>query len=376
MKTGEGFRRGVCRVGTGAAAALMLVASVYAEPAALEPAAQGAGKFHDPLDTPARMRSGIEKRPLMAVTAAGERRIAVGLRGLIAASDDSGKTWSQMNVPVQSDLLAAHFPTATDGWAVGHDGVVLHSVDGGKTWEKQLDGRQAGERFKAYYTEMGANGAAFQFQIDQNYKAGPALPFLDVWFEDARHGYAVGSYGMLIATADGGKTWEPWLHRIDNPQFLNLNAIRGIGSELYIVGERGQVYRLDRSKNRFIHTDTGYIGSFFGILGNGSALVAYGLRGTLYQADAKGAAWKPVTMPNEQTLSAGIARRDGSFVLVNAAGEFLLLDKAGQTPRLVKPAGTPMRMTGIVARPDDAVIVVGLDGVRTETLTEGAPVAR
>jgi len=370
VKTGRRIQSGVRSAGCVLAALLLSVAAAHAEPATPSPP-----RFQDPLDSPAQMRSGIEKRPLMAVTAAGERRIAVGLRGLIAASDDGGKTWGQMKVPVQSDLLAAHFPTAAEGWAVGHDGVVLHSGDGGKTWEKQLDGRQAGERFKAFYTELGAEGAAYLSQMDQNYKAGPALPLLDVWFEDARRGYAVGSYGMLIATADGGKTWEPWLHRIDNPQFLNLNAVRGIGGELYIAGEHGQIYRLDRSKNRFVRTDTGYNGSFFGILGNGSSLVAYGLRGTLYRADAKGATWKPVPMPNEQTLAAAIVRGDGSYALVNAAGEFVLLDKAGQNPRVVKSAGKPMRMTGIAAGGDAAVLVVGLEGVRSEIPTEGANAA-
>ena len=361
---------------------LLVTVSAFADPATdpkADPKAAPnvASQFHDPLDTPAQMRHAVEQRPLMAVVHAGERLVAVGSRGVIVGSDDHGKTWVQAKVPVQSDLLAVHFPSASDGWAVGHDGVILHSADGGKTWTKQLDGRIAADSFQKFYSAMGAAGAAPLAQLGQNYKAGPALPFLDVWFEDAQRGFAVGSFGMIIATTDGGKNWEPWLHRIDNPQSLNLNAIHGLGSELYIVGERGQIYRLDRTAGRFTATDTGYIGSFFGIVGNGETLIAYGLRGTAYRGVAKGGGvksgglqWEVLAVPNEHTLGAGIVKDDGSFVLVNAAGQFVLIDKAGRNARLA-PASRPMRLTGVVAD-GDAMIVTGLDGIRREKLQADA----
>lgn len=334
-------------------------------------------QFLDPVNTPAQMRTAITQRPMMAVVQAGKRLVAVGSRGVIAESDDLGKTWVQAKVPVQSDLLAVHFPTVGDGWAVGHDGVVLHSADGGQTWIKQLDGRIADETFKAFYSAMGTAGEAALAQLRRNYQAGPALPFLDVWFETSQIGYAVGSFGMIIATRDGGKTWEPWLHRIDNPQFLNLNAIRRIGSDLYIVGERGQIYRFDRNQNRFLRMDTGYIGSFFGIVGNDDTLVAYGLRGTAYRSSRRGdlLRWSVLAAPSEQTIAAGLVRPDGSFVLVNLAGQFLLVDKSAKDVRLV-PASRVMRMTGITAVDANTFIVTGLDGVRVETLHETAAIPR
>lgn len=327
-------------------------------------------KFQDPLETPALARKELQKRPLMAIAAAGNRLIAVGSRGLVIASDDQGKSWTQAQVPVQSDLLAVNFPTAMDGWIAGHDGVILHSADGGRTWTKQLDGRQAAASFKAFYGSLGADGAGPLAQIEQNYKAGPALPFLDVWFEDANKGFAVGSFGMLVATSDGGKTWEPWLHRISNPQYLNLNALRGIGNDLYIVGEHGQIYQLNRSSGHFDATDSGYVGSLFGIAGNGSALVAFGLRGTAYRKGVgKSNRWEALTTPNEQTLAAGIVSRPGgAFVLVNAAGEFVVLDGSGKNARLVKPKQPAMRLTGIAALNATSFVVTGLDGVRVETV--------
>src|ERR1019366_414977 len=98
--------------------------------------------YKDPLDVPAMMlKRQITSTQIQAATRAGERLVAVGIRGLVLVSDDGGKQWKQANVPVASDLTDVYFPTAKDGWVVGQDGVVLHTRDGGNTWEKQQDGR-------------------------------------------------------------------------------------------------------------------------------------------------------------------------------------------------------------------------------------------
>lgn len=332
-----------------------------------------ASTFRDPLDTPAELRTNPAQRALMAVALAGERLVAVGPRGLIVVSDDRGKSWTQAKVPVQSDLLAVHFPVPLQGWAVGHEGVVLHSADGGSTWVKQLDGRSALEAFKAHYarTAPGPAVEAAAAQLDQNYRAGPALPWLDVWFEDANTGYAVGSFGMLMATCDGGKTWEPWLERIDNGEYLNLNAIRGIGGELYIVGERGRIYRFDRAAGRFAAIDTGYNGSFFGIAGEGRALIAFGLRGVVYRSDDRGATWRALPTASEQTIAAGTSV-NGAFVLGNLAGQLLRGDWSGE-PLFLASLKQPMRMTGMAALADGSLVLTGLDGVRIHAGNDAAP---
>ncbi|TWJ11095.1 WD40/YVTN/BNR-like repeat-containing protein, partial [Geobacter argillaceus] len=101
--------------------------------------------FQDVLDTPAAKSSHAAQTLLTSVTLAGTRVVGVGQHGHIVYSDDRGKNWTQSTVPVSSDLLAVHFPSAQKGWAVGHDGVVLHSSDGGANWVKQFDGRAAAQ---------------------------------------------------------------------------------------------------------------------------------------------------------------------------------------------------------------------------------------
>lgn len=344
------FRSAVC---AGSLCALLLSLPAFSAPT-----------FRDPLDTPAEMRTNPAKRPLMAVAVAGERVVAVGPRGLVVVSDDQGKTWTQAKVPVQSDLLAVHFPTPKLGWAVGHEGVVLHSADGGATWIKQLDGRSAPDTFRAHYAKIPPSPEvqAAAAQLDLNYRAGPALPWLDVWFEDANIGYAVGSFGMLMATRDGGKTWEPWLERVDNGEYLNLNAIRSVGGDLYIVGERGRIYRFDRSAGRFAAIETGYNGSFFGIAGEGRALIAFGLRGVVYGSDDRGDTWRALRVSSEQTIAAGTAV-NGAFVLGNVAGQLLRGDWSAQAPVLAN-LDQPMRMTGMASLANGSLVLTGLEGVR------------
>src|SRR5438105_15475911 len=106
-------------------------------------AAAGAGlPFADPIDTPAVASGRATSVPMTAVDLAGERFVAVGLRGTVLLSDDHGQHWRQAAVPVSSDLVAVTFATPQQGWASGHDGIILHTADGGLTWHKQLDGRR------------------------------------------------------------------------------------------------------------------------------------------------------------------------------------------------------------------------------------------
>ncbi|SFV02629.1 WD40/YVTN/BNR-like repeat-containing protein [Pseudoduganella namucuonensis] len=363
-----------CRARRGAAAAAALFALMAPAHGAGVPAPSA---FKDPLDHPAPRVTEPQLRPMMAVARAGARIVAVGSRGLVVVSDDQGASWTQARVPVQSDLVAVQFPNASDGWAVGHDGVILHSADGGASWTKQLDGRMAATRFRAFYAKLVADGAPdaarVLAQVERNFKSGPALPYLDVWFSDSLRGYAVGAFGMIAATVDGGKTWEPWLHRIDNPEFLNLNGIRGVGERIYVVGEQGTVYALDGDGARFGRAQTGYAGSFFGVAGNERVLLAFGLRGNVYRSEDQGRRWEAVKTGSDATVMGGAAAPDqGGFVLVNSAGLLLLGGAAGHEFKPVQPA-RPMRYTNLAILDDRALVLTGLAGVRVEPRPAAQP---
>lgn len=330
--------------------------------------------FVDPLDNPAAMVSRVEQRPLQAVARAGQTLVAVGARGVIVTSDNEGESWTQRPSPVQSDLVAVTFPSATQGWVVGHDGVVLHSSDAGLSWEKQLDGRLALDIFSRHYqARIDTGDADSQLAleaVERNYSTGPSLPLLDVWFEDALHGYAVGSFGNLTVTVDGGQTWEPWFERIDNEEMLNLNAVRGVGGDIFIAAERGTLFKLNRSAGRFEKIETGYDGSFFGITGHEQAVLLYGLSGAVYRSVDQGLSWTRLTSSSQTTITAGSALPDApGFVLVNAGGE-LLLGNAAQNSLALRKASSPARFTAVMPLGGGRLLLTSLEGVRIESLND------
>ena len=262
--------------------------------------------WRDVLDTPAVQSPVAARGRLHGLARAGQRIVAVGQRGHILYSEDTGKTWRQADVPASSDLVAVHFPTDQAGWAVGHDGIVLHSADGGRVWKRQRDGRPD----------------------------ATDVPLLDVWFADARSGYAVGAFGLLLRTVDGGATWQPLQDAADNPKKLHLYAVRGIADDVYIAGEQGLLLKLHRPSGRFQALKTPYQGTLFGITGNARALVAHGLRGNVVRSTDAGASWQAINTGVPVGLTAGIVDAQGRIVLASQAGHLLASgdDGASFTP--------------------------------------------
>jgi photosystem II stability/assembly factor-like uncharacterized protein len=293
--------------------------------------------FQDVLNTPAAKSALADKSFLSGIALAGKRLVCVGWRGHIIYSDDRGKNWEQASVPVSSDLVAVHFPSPQKGWAVGHDGVVLHSTDAGITWKKQLDGRAAVQVMVSYYNNhppVGLPGGARAAQqlsdvITRYGIEGADKPFLDVWFENETTGFIVGAFNLIFHTADGGKSWEPWFDRTDNPQLLHLDAIRPAGKDLFIVGEQGLILKLDRQAGRFSAMDTPYNGSFFGITAKSAAVIVFGLRGNAFRSQDGGGKWRKVETGVPVGLTGATVTEDGRIVLVSQGGHVIMSTDEG-----------------------------------------------
>lgn len=319
--------------------------------------------YRDVLDTGAISSRLAAKSLLNGVTLAGKRLVCAGQRGHIVYSDDQGKSWTQASVPVKCDLLALHFPDATNGWAVGHDGVVLHSSDGGATWAKQFDGRGAAQVMEKYYGSQPALTAEIQSYVAQ----GSDKPFLDVWFENASTGYIVGAFNLIFKTGDGGKSWTPWFDRIENPKRLHLYAIRPVGQELYITGEQGSVFRLDRQKERFQALTAPYKGTFFGLAGKPGSLVVFGMRGNVFRSPDGGKSWVKVETGVPAGLTGGTVTEDGRIVLVSQAGQVLVSSDNGASFVRAK-VEPPVPATAVTALDRNTLVIAGLTGVKVQSI--------
>lgn len=339
------------------------------------PLAAFAGGYSDVAAVPAKASPLAARSLLNGLARAGERIVAVGQRGHIVLSDDGGKSWRQASVPVSSDLVAVSFPNPKQGWAVGHDGVVLHSTDAGATWTLQLDGRRAGQLMQAHYArlaESGALGSGEQTDrllddVKRIGGQGAENPFLDVWFSDERNGFIAGAFNLIFRTVDGGKSWEPWFDRTDNPNRLHLYALRGVGSDVYAVGEQGLVLKFDAQGNRFRALETPYKGTYFGVAGNDDKVLVFGLRGNAYRSADGGRSWARVDSGVQDGLTGAAAFGPRGLLMVSQSGQVLVSKDAGEH-------FSPLKLTqaapasAVLALGSDTVVIAGARGVRAEAL--------
>lgn len=325
----------------------------------------------DTLDVPASPSVLASRSPLFSVTRTDKRLIAVGQRGHILISDDGGKQWQQASVPVSTDLTAVHFPTATHGWAVGHDGVILHSADGGRSWVKQLDGRQAAKLILSHYAnhEQKDNPAVVGIvtEAKRMQAEGPDQPFLNVWFDNEKTGYATGSFNLILKTSDGGKSWVPVSELTDNPNGYHLYGISATGSDLYIAGELGLLMKLDRSSGRFAAVATPYKGSYFGVLTKPGLVVAFGMRGNAWRSEDAGKTWQKIETGVQSGLNAGTVLDDGRIVLASQGGNVLVSTNDART---FKPAPDikPLPIFGVASAGASRLALVGYRGTQIEPL--------
>lgn len=330
--------------------------------------------FKTPLEepaTPSRLASSIL---LQGIAKAGQRLVAVGIRGTIVVSDDAGKSWRQVPVPVSADLVAVSFPNPKSGWAVGHWGVVLHTSDGGNTWVKQLDGKQANElAIRFYEGQQGKDAEATLGKLKSQVSGNLSAAFLDVYFESDKVGYVIGTFNRIFKTEDGGKTWMPWIDRIDNPYEYHLVSIRGAPGRLFITGERGLVWSLDPVGQRFVPRQTPYEGTLFGSVIDQDNIIVFGMRGNVFHSADEGKTWQQVAVTSESGsrleagISGGTVMPDGRIVLVSQVGNILTSNDHGKTFSIVKvPNAKPY--AGIAVISDKAVALVGPKGVSMEQL--------
>jgi photosystem II stability/assembly factor-like uncharacterized protein len=336
--------------------------------------AGSAPKFRDLLETPALQSALAAKSLLNGLAVAGKRLVGVGQRGHILYSDDGGKNWTQAPVPVSSDLVAVYFPTPEKGWAVGHDGVVLHSADGGVTWVKQFDGNAAARVAGSYYNAQppaggpgGKAAAGLQEHIQRFVQEGADKHFLDVWFDNETDGYIVGPFNTIFHTSDGGKNWQPWFERTENPGWSHLYAIRRIGPDLFISGEQGLVLKLDPGAGMFRRVNVPYQGTFFGVTGRAGAVLVFGMRGQVFRSDNGGRSWQKVETGVSVGLTGATVTKDGRLVLVSQGGDVLVSKDGGLSFQAAK-GEKALPAAAVAALGEDTLVLAGFGGVAIRSI--------
>lgn len=295
---------------------------------------------------------------LMSVTHLGDKLIAVGERGLILCSDDSGNSWRQLSSPVSVTLTGVRFFDDKNGYAIGHGGIVLRTTNGGVDWEVQLNGRQLADHLLQYAEESGNEeslGLAQLLMAD-----GPDKPFLDLLLLGRDHLVVVGAYGFAFESKDGGETWVSWMDRIDNPFGLHLYSIRKQDSRVLIVGEQGFVALSVDGGETFETIETPYEGSFFTaqLMGSDDIVLA-GLRGNTFVSNDNGQDWKEIKNPISSSIIASFIHSDGQVIMANQAGVLLGLRENRLVP-LTRKRLPPL--TNMLEQANGSVLALSIHG--------------
>lgn len=318
----------------------------------------------DPINSPAQASALAQRSVLVAAARAGQRLVAVGERGHVLLSDDQGKSWQQAQVPVSVTLTSVQFVDAKLGWAAGHSGVILHTTDGGANWVKQLDGQQALKLMQSAAAQ--SRDADLQQRIARQVQDGPDKPFLDVYFSDARHGLAVGAYGLAFETQDGGAHWVPVQGMIPNPDERHLYTVHARADGVYLAGEQGLMWRRAAGEQRFEALQTPFESTIFDLLSSpDGALLAVGLGGKVHRSTDQGRSWQSSQPAGKAALTAGVMLQD-AVVLASEAGQLLVSRDGGLSFKPV--AVPPFPVAGLINIHDGHFLVVGPLGAQSLTL--------
>ena len=317
------------------------------------------------------LKSNIALRSAMIGEAfAGKRIVAVGERGIVLLSDDSGKSWVQATVPTSVTLTAVQFSDTHNGWAVGHAGVILHSSDSGASWKKQLDGDQAAKMILEFSEKYAAantgspgaknlTSAAKQFAAD-----GADKPFLDVFFTSDRSGFVVGAFGLAIRTEDGGKTWEPFMQLLNNRDGSHLYSIRASGERIVIAGERGFLAISNDGGKSFLSPELPYKGSLFSVsvLPSGTIVVA-GLKGNMFYADPGVLEFSKTQGGQNISYNAIQVINDGRLIALDQAGHLWVSGDNGRSVSLFTDFSSIPSINSILQAGDGSIVGAGFRGM-------------
>jgi photosystem II stability/assembly factor-like uncharacterized protein len=237
--------------------------------------------------------------------------VLTGQKGLAMKSTDKGATWETLQTGTKRDLLSVYFPTPQVGVAVGDFGTMIRTEDGGKTWST-LD-LPADLKLPEDVAEI----------VDP----GDVLLY-DVEFATPEQGWAVGEFGVIFTTADGGKTWTSQQSPVETTLFgvhftdAQHGWATGIEQVLLRTTDGGQTWRkLD------VPASKGFVLGIYDVAVQGEFGWAIGDSGLLLRTTDGGETWSQVDLPIRLAGNwfRGIGMSSAkSGIIVGSEGEILL----------------------------------------------------
>jgi photosystem II stability/assembly factor-like uncharacterized protein len=279
--------------------------------------------------------------------------------------------------PTHAQILAAARAGARVV-AVGDHGTVLLSDDQGKSWRQAREvptrvmltsvsfagdklGWAVGHWGLILHTADG--GETWKLQrsdttVDQ--------PLFSVYFSDASNGIAVGLWSLVVRTTDGGASWTqvkmPALNAKETAGPNLYEIFPGRGAILYVAAEQGLVYRSPDSGTTWTLIKTGNRGSFWaGLkLPDDSVLVA-GLNGKIWRSSDEGKTWNELNSGVTASITDLALGSDGSVTGVGLEGA--VVNSKDGTIFTASPRTDRAPLTAVLLDGKAAPLLFSKDGV-------------
>ncbi|MGS0893226.1 WD40/YVTN/BNR-like repeat-containing protein [Burkholderia stagnalis] len=242
------------------------------------------------------------------------------------------------------------------------------------------DAARAGTRIVA----VGEHGVVLLSDDDgRSYRQARRVPvsatLSAVTFADARHGWAVGQWGVIVATRDGGETWEAQRidTSVDQPLFSVFFAndrdgiAVGLWSLMLQTHDGGNTWT--RTKLPKPPGGGKADRNLYHAFGDGQgAIYVVAEQGTVLKSTDGGANWTYLDTGGKGSLWAGVALPDGRIVVGGLLGSLIQSGDGGKNWSPLN-SGTRNSITDLVAA-GNGLAGVGLNGLMLSQRAAGAPV--
>lgn len=197
-------------------------------------------------------------------------------------------------------------------------------------------------------------------------------PLFALHFFDGEHGVAVGLWSLVLTTADGGKTWtERKLEPPAGGRKADLNLL-GLFADahgaLYATAERGMVLKSTDQGVSWRYLATGYKGSFWsGIALDDGSLLVGGQRGSLYRSEDGGEHWKAVDSGAKHSITAFAKQGSDAVVAVGLEG-FVAISRDNGRTMTSQTRADRLALTAALADGEGRWLFGSRSGLTTEPL--------
>ncbi|OXI15474.1 WD40/YVTN/BNR-like repeat-containing protein [Burkholderia sp. AU15512] len=308
---------------------------------------------------------------------------AVVLGALLGSMPGAASASELRPVPAVQSSIATQSPVLDAAWAgqrvvsVGANGIVLLSDNRGATYRQAKSVPLSSTLTSVSFIDartgwaVGHWGAILKttdggetWEV-QRLVTSEDRPLFGVHFTDANHGVAVGLWSLILVTDDGGKTWTKKEAVLPNGKKSDLNLFglfsNGKG-EIFATAEKGQLLISRDKGNTWESVETGYKGSFWcGVALPDGVLLVGGLRGTLMRSEDNGHTWSRATLDTRNSITA-LASRGATVLAIGVDGLQAQSTDDGKTfQRLRTQTGTTY--TAALPSTGDKWLIFSRDGV-------------